>query len=96
MEDLYKLVEGVNDRASFLIFVKALIYDREDEIRKEKINPSSPYGPGPNGWENGLIETYLDASIAWTEDWIGGKHELPEKASWQSFARFLHAGKYYE
>lgn len=96
MKDLDDLVERVNDRESFLLFVKVLIEDRELEVVEEKKNPSSPYGPGARGWENGSIEQYLDASVAWAEAWIGGEYELPEEASWNSFARFLYAGKYYE
>jgi len=95
IDELNKLLERVIDRKSFLDFVKALIRDREDEIEKEKESPSNPYGLGANGWENGTIEAYLESSVAWTEDSIGGEHELPE-ASWKSLARFLYAGKYYE
>jgi hypothetical protein len=96
MIDLDKLIEQVNDRESFLLFVKALIEDRELEVAEEKKNPSQPYGPGSMGWENGSIEDYLESSVAWTEAWVGKKHELPQEASWSSFARFLYAGKYYE
>jgi hypothetical protein len=94
--DLDDLLAQVKDRESFLLFVKALIRDRQDEVKKEKETPISPYGPGENGWENGTIENYLDAAAAWMEAWIGKEHELPEEPSWQSFARFLYAGKYYE
>jgi len=38
-------LKAVCDSSTFLEFVKELIADREDEIRKEKLNPSSPYGP---------------------------------------------------
>jgi len=96
MKDLDKLVEQVNDRESFLLFVKALIEDRELEVAEEKKNPSLPYGSGLMGWENGSIENYLESSVAWTEAWIGKEYELPKEASWSSFARFLYAGKYYE
>ena len=73
MKDLDKLVEQVNNRESFLLFVKALIEDRELEVAEEKKNPSPPYGSGLMGWENGSIEDYLESSVAWTEDWIGEK-----------------------
>jgi len=94
--DLYELVETVVDRESFLSFARALVLDLEDEARKEQESPSSPYGPGANGWENGSIEAYLDAAIRWTEAWKGKEHELPLEPSWRSFAEFLFAGKYYE
>ncbi len=94
--DLDELLERVTDRESFLVFARALMLDYRDEQEREKASPSSPYGPGANGWENGTIDNYLDAAISWTEAWIGREHELPREPSWQSFARFLYAGKYYE
>jgi len=96
MTDLDKLLENVKDRESFLVFVKALAADREEAIKLEAENPSSPYGPDAKGWENTSIEHYLESAAAWTEDWIGREEELPEKPSWSDFARFLYAGKYYE
>lgn len=94
MDKLDKLLDDITDRDSFLEFVRALKNDREDEVEKEKSKPSKPYGPGANGWENGTIDAYLDASIAWA---VGGdKYSLPQQPSWKSFARFLYAGKYYE
>ncbi|MDJ0709197.1 MAG: hypothetical protein QNJ14_02350 [Woeseiaceae bacterium] len=68
--------------------------DRLDEVTQEKIFPSSPYGPGCNGWENGTIESYLEAAIAWSETKVGA--ELADEPSWRSFAEFLYAGKIYE
>ncbi|MEL6301744.1 MAG: hypothetical protein AAFV47_01035 [Pseudomonadota bacterium] len=94
--NLDELLEHVNDRESFLVFARALMNDRKEEVRSEIESPSSPYGPGSNGWENGSIEAYLDAAIAWSKDSIGSGAELPEEPAWQSFARFLYAGKYYE
>ena len=62
--DLHERLEQVVDRESFLEFVRALVRDREDEMRKEKISPSNPYDAGANGWVNGSIESYLDAAVA--------------------------------
>jgi hypothetical protein len=45
--ELHKLLEAVNSKQSFLDFVDALRRDRIDELEKEKIKKSSPYGPGP-------------------------------------------------
>jgi hypothetical protein len=39
-------LEAVHDRASFLEFVRALMRDREEEVRKEKLSPSYPMGQG--------------------------------------------------
>jgi hypothetical protein len=95
-EELDEMFEAVVDRESFLDFVKALVVDRQDEVRKEKENPSSPYGAGANGWEHGTIEDYLEATVTWAEDSRGTHHELPAEPSWKAFATFLYSGKSYE
>jgi len=92
--DLHKLLENVTDRDSFLVFVRGLMEDRSDEARREKWSPSSPYGPGHNGWENVTIEDYLESAIAWAESTVGA--ERAGEPSWRSFAEFLYAGKIYE
>ena len=96
--ELNEALEKVNDEASFLVFAKALLADREDEVRKEKIKPSSPYGPGANGWENGSIEAYIESAIAWAEDSNFGKSQEPgiQENPWKQFAVFLYCGKIYE
>ena len=95
-EDLDELLETVVDRNSFLTFVKALVADRQDEVAKEKGNPSSPWGASANSWEHGTIEGFLDSAIAWMEDSQGTAWELPAEPSWKSFATFLYRGKSYE
>lgn len=65
---LDELLEQVNSKATFFLFVKALKEDRESEDETEKVNPSSPYGSGANGWENGTISTFLDAIEAFGKD----------------------------
>jgi hypothetical protein len=95
-EALDQLLEAVVDRDSFLIFVKALIADREDEVAKEKEDQGSPWSAGNNGWEHGTIEGYLSAAVAWVEDTRGTAWELPVEPSWKSFATILYRGKSYE
>jgi len=90
--DLYDLEKRVYDRESFLAFVQALADDREGEVMEEKTTPSSPWGPGAHGWENGSIEQFLDAALRWAHD----SGQLPAEPSWQAFAQFLHLGKLYE
>jgi hypothetical protein len=90
-------LKAVCDSSTFLEFVKELIADREDEIRKEKLNPSSPYGPGVNGWENGTIEQFLESAVAWAEAAeFGTKKGLSPENPWRQFAEFLDLGKIYE
>jgi hypothetical protein len=91
--DLSDMADKVNSKETFLEFVRALAADRAEEEKLEKKSPSSPYGPGALGWENGSIEAFLDAMQAWASD-SGDK--VPEQPSWNTFARILLAGKFYE
>ena len=90
--DLDKLLEKVKSKQSFLDFVAALKNDKIDEEEKEKISGPSPYGPGLNGWENGTIESFLDAIHAFGQAGI----EADENPDWKTFALLLYAGKFYE
>lgn len=94
---LQALLDSVADEHSFLQFVEALATDWENEQQKEHANPSSPYGPGPNWWENDTIGGYLDAAVRWGEDSIGGLefYEKPTN-SWKRAAQILYMGKLYE
>lgn len=95
---LLEMAERVDSKESFLKFVEALAADRADEVHKERIKPSPPYGPGVNGWENGSIETFLDAAVAWgaATSAVTGQPVLPDVPTWRAFAFFLLAGKEYE
>lgn len=93
---LHDYLERVRDRQTFLDFVQALIDDRTEEVEKERARPSSPYGPGANGWQNGTIEGFLDAALRCAEDSLDGPEELPRKPTWRAFAEFLYGGKVYE
>lgn len=94
---LHLLVDQVYDEKTFLIFLKALMDDRIDEVEKEKISPSSPYGAGANGWQNDTIEGFLEAAIAWAEDSKRGIGEAEsETNAWKRCALILYMGKMYE
>lgn len=90
--DLNDLLERVNSRQSFLDFVGALRDDKIDEDKREKIKASSPYGSGANGWENGGIDTFLDAVHAFGQK----SSDVTEQPDWKTFALLLYAGKFYE
>lgn len=64
-DELRAALDAVCDEESFVRFLEALGADWEDEAAKEKLNPSSPYGPGANGWENGTIGAFLEAAAEW-------------------------------
>jgi hypothetical protein len=90
--ELDDLLEKVNSKQTFLNFVNALQNDWADEVEKEKIKKSSPFGPGANGWQNGTIEMFLDAMHAFGQD----SPLISDKPDWKSFALILYAGKFYE
>ena len=92
--DLHDLVDRVEDEKSFIAFVSALATDRGDEVEQEASSSSSPYDPGVNGWENGAIEAFLEAAVAWAEASINGKDTYKKREnSWQRCAEILLMGK---
>lgn len=99
MTDLYDLAENVKDRKSFLDFVDALASDFAAERTIEASQPSRPYGPGALGWENGSIDTFLDACTACVREHMQQadcEPLLSEQPIWRELAQFLLSGKYYE
>ncbi|MFT3665029.1 hypothetical protein [Piscinibacter sp.] len=95
--DPHDLLDLVKDEATLLAFVNALRLDRIEEDEKERPSPSSPYGPGANGWENRTIEAFLGAASAWAESTnFGLTQGLDPSNSWKRFAVFLYCGKIYE
>jgi hypothetical protein len=96
-DDLHSFAQTVTDEAGFIRFLAALAADRADECTKEAANPSSPYGPGANGWENGTIDSFLEAASAWAEASIDGlpHYEKPINP-WTRCAAILLMGKHYE
>lgn len=96
-KNLAKLLDAVVDEDSFVAFLSALAADRADEVKKEKKIPSSPYGPGANGWENGTIEAFLESATAWAEASKKGlpSYEKPDNP-WKRCAEIIFMGKIYE
>ncbi|WP_223164561.1 DUF7660 family protein [Massilia rubra] len=95
--DLSTMADAVHDEPSFLAFLEALRADWLDEQRKEKEQPSSPYGPGANGWENHTIGDFLDAAHSWGEASAEGLryYKVPDNP-WCRMAQILWMGKIYE
>ena len=97
MVDPDALADQVIDEPSFVRFVSALADDWEDERQKEAVTPSSPYGPGANGWQNGTIGQFLEAGAAWAEATERGTpFYKPPENPWRRCAQILLAGKFYE
>jgi len=94
---LRAILDFVNDEKSFLRFLQALAGNWEHGQQKELANPSQPYGPGANGWENNTIGAYLDAAFQWGDSSSDGI-ECYEKPSnpWKRAAEILYMGKLYE
>jgi hypothetical protein len=96
-DELRTLADRVQDEASFVRFVEALGSDWEHEQREEAKAPSSPYGPGANGWENGTIGQFLEGATAWAKASRGGlEFYEPPVNPWRRCAHILLAGKSYE
>lgn len=93
---LHEYLDRVADEETFLEFARALAHDKADEDKKEKANPSHPYGPGHNEWENGSIVQFLDAAISWAEASKFGRTQDAPENPWKKFAIFLYCGKIYE
>ena len=96
-DELSAALDAVCDEESFVRFLDALGADWEDEAKKEKINPSSPYCPGANGWENGTIGAFLEAAAEWGRASRDGLqyYEKPNNP-WKRCADIIYMGKLYE
>jgi len=94
--ELEDYLDNVKDQKSFIEFVKALQKDKENEDLKEQENPSGPFSPGQNGWENNTIAGYLEAAVAWAEDSDFGEKIEKTTNTWKKLALFMYSGKIYE
>lgn len=93
---IYELARSVESEADFLHFARALLADWQDEEEQIKLRPPRTWGDrGLSGWENGTMEAFLDAMIAWCMD---SHHDgLPnDPPSWNLFAVMLLMGSRYE
>lgn len=94
--DIDELLERVNDEQSFIGFIESLGADFASERALEKTNPSS-YEAGALGWENGSVDTFLDAAAAWaTASNMHSPSNVPVSNVWRRCATILLAGKFYE
>lgn len=92
---LVECLDGVEDEASFLVFVQALQADFATSQLSQV--PASPYGPAPGGWENTAVGDFLEAGLAWAASTGFGRTQGQRTANpWQRCARLLYCGKVYE
>lgn len=95
--DLEAVLARVCDEETFIVFLAALSEDWNDEQRKEAVHPSSPYGPGANGWENGTIGMFLEAASAFGSDHLSNPvSRLKHSNTWRQAAAIIYGGKFYE
>ncbi len=94
--ELHDLADSVETEEDFLNFLAALMHDKHDEETKRS-NQAAPFAAGPNGWENGSISAFLDASVAWGRASMDGMTSYQKPVNpWRRAAHILHAGKFYE
>lgn len=95
--DLDELLERVTDEQSFTEFVAALGADFSRERALEEATASSPYEADASDWENGSVDTFLDAAAAWA---VATSRNAQADAAvsnvWRRCAAILLAGKFYE
>lgn len=83
-------LEKVNNRESFILFVKELIKDRESARKIESNAPEKNNYSSVSDWENPNVENFLDGAVSWLED--SERNDI----SWKLMAEFLYCGKIYE
>jgi len=97
-EELEVVLDAVVDEEAFVAFLGALAENREEENEIEKVTPSSQWGRGAMGWENGSIEAFLGAATAWatsTKNGTPGGYVVPDNP-WKRCAEIILMGKIYE
>ena len=82
---MYKLLEEINNKEDFQIFLNSLKTDFN--LNSEK-------------WENRTIDSYLDAIQSWINDmdgyYINTNKRLPKDINWNFLATLFYVGKIYE
>lgn len=93
MQELDQVLKAVKDESSFLVFVKALVVDREQH--EDKAIDEVGF---VEDWANNNISSFLESAVSWAEDSNFGINQEPELAinKWKQFAVFLYCGKIYE
>lgn len=89
---LFDLLDAVKDKATFLVFAKALAMERS---QAEGLALSADGFQGE--WANNNIQHFLEAAVSWAEDSEFGLRPGPKLDNeWHLFAQFLWAGRGYE
>jgi hypothetical protein len=95
--DLDELLVHVSDEASFIRFIQALGADFAHERSLEELSPSTLDWAGASEWENGSVDSFLDAAAAWADSSSRStSNDGAVSNVWQRCAAILLAGKFYE
>ena len=96
--NFYEMAKNVDSKESFLLFVQALAEDAKRAAAEPELTADGKINLSPGGWENGKVESFLEAMSAWASDnsSFTGQPMVSGQASWSAFAQMLHAGKFYE
>ena len=86
--------DSVSDRESFILFLDALVADRQQAEALERSNPKMYSLGGANDWQNSSISAFLECALAGAE--AQDKWGTSSGLSWQDLAVFLFLGKIYE
>ena len=94
--DLDELLERVNDEQSFIAFIHALSSDFASQPLLDNVTPLKRDEAGVSQWENGSVDTFLEAAAAWATASTRISPSTSETNIWQRCASILLAGKFYE
>lgn len=88
------LPRKVDDRDSFIEFVRFLAGEEEESRRIIGNAPPGERFTGALGWQNGTISSFLYAALDYFE--TKPFHKPEETPSWRMLADFLYCGKIIE
>lgn len=92
MDDVYTLLERVNDRQSLITFIEALVAERESAEELEREHPNRYQMGGALDWQNSDISMFLDGACQFLHHHVGDG----DTPSWRMIAEFLWCGKIME
>ena len=80
--DFNSIINGINSKEDFMIFLNELRIDKEQKSEE---------------WENNEIISYLEGVCSWVDDMEGyfdNMHiEMPKNINWRFIAMLFYAGK---
>ena len=86
-KSLFEILDAVQDEYSFILFLKALVKDRENAIKSED----------KDDWQNISIESFFESAIAWAECSKDGLRFYTKSDNpWKRCADMIYMGKIYE